>query len=101
MFDGDGHEVTLGSGRRTDIRGTTQLWGASVSTGGEADRLLDLARAELRQGSVARSWQLCLEAAAVGRAAGDAAVVADAAIVITGGFLGDWAFMDARHELCR
>ena len=53
----------------------------SSSAAGAA--LLDLARAECRSGSLARAWEACRAAAALGRAADDPLLVADAAIVIT------------------
>ncbi len=44
--------------------------------------LLRTAHEELRSGSLARAWEACRAAAALGRAADDAALVADAATVI-------------------
>ncbi|MFF9625033.1 ATP-binding protein [Streptomyces griseosporeus] len=55
--------------------------------GGEAQRpqlLLELARCAFRSGAVGEAWRACREAAALGRAAGDATVVADAATVVRG-----------------
>ncbi|MFH8935496.1 ATP-binding protein [Streptomyces griseosporeus] len=55
--------------------------------GGEAQRpelLLELARCAFRSGAVDEAWRACKEAADLGRAAGDARVVADAATVVRG-----------------
>jgi DNA-binding CsgD family transcriptional regulator len=49
-----------------------------------AELLLELARCQLLSGAVEEAWQSCREAADLGRAAGDAAVVADAATVLRG-----------------
>jgi DNA-binding CsgD family transcriptional regulator len=61
--------------------------------------LLDLARCELRSGAVTAAWAACLEAADLGRAGGDAAVVADAATVLHGFSIS--APSDQIHQLCR
>jgi DNA-binding CsgD family transcriptional regulator len=66
-----------------------------------AAALLALARAELRAGTVERTWELCREAAHIGRAVGDATVVADAATMIEGGAVGTWGFLAEQHALCR
>lgn len=57
------------------------LTAASATTDGAV--LLALARNEFRSGSVARAWEACRAAAALGRATDDAALVADAATIIT------------------
>ncbi|GAB3756541.1 hypothetical protein [Microlunatus parietis] len=60
-------------------------------------RLLDLARSEYRRGSLERAWQACREAAAIGRATGDAGLLADAATVIPGPAVGAWSLTAERH----
>jgi tetratricopeptide (TPR) repeat protein len=55
--------------------------------GGDALRaqlLLDSARCEFRSGAVEDAWRSCRAAADLGRATGDAAIVADAATVLRG-----------------
>lgn len=55
---------------------------AAVPHPADGASLLTIARGELRSGSLARAWEACRAAAALGRAADDAALVADAATVI-------------------
>ena len=75
---------------------------ATSSPGGAsaAHAFLREAKAELRNGSLARSWQACQQAAAIGRAINDAAIVADAATLITGTGVGGAMFAAERHLLC-
>ncbi len=61
--------------------------------------LLDLARSQIRFGAVAEAWRSCREAADIGRAAGDAATVAEAALVIRG--LTHDPICDEIYALCR
>lgn len=63
--------------------------------------LVELARAQFRAGRVEQAWRTCEEAADVGRAAHDAAVVADAAMVLRGPGPGDWSLSAQQHALCR
>lgn len=49
-----------------------------------ADLLLELARCQFRSGAVTPAWASCQQAAELGRAAGDAALMADAATVLRG-----------------
>jgi len=62
--------------------------------------LLALARDELRSGSVARAWEACRAAAALGRASDDPLLIADAATVIAEPGLGI-RFSAERNALAR
>jgi DNA-binding CsgD family transcriptional regulator len=64
-----------------------------------AQLLLELARCEFRSGGVEAAWQSCKEAADLGRAAGDAQTVADAAIVLRD--MSNTPIQDELHALCR
>jgi len=81
----------------SELRGLATL-AASDSVAARA--LLREAKAEFRNGSFARSWQACQDAASIGRALNDATIVADAAIVITGASVGGGMFGSERHRLC-
>ncbi|WP_405393786.1 ATP-binding protein [Microbispora hainanensis] len=67
--------------------------------GTRARLLLDLAGCEFRAGAVDAAWRCCQEAADLGRAAGDAAVLADAATVLRG--VTDSSVTPRIHALCR
>ncbi|MEV4299104.1 helix-turn-helix transcriptional regulator [Microbispora rosea] len=67
--------------------------------GTRARLLLDLAGCEFRAGAVDAAWRCCHEAADLGRAAGDAAVLADAATVLRG--VTDSSVTPRIHALCR
>jgi DNA-binding CsgD family transcriptional regulator len=60
--------------------------------------LLDLARCQFRAGAVADAWRSCQAAADVGRARGEAATVAQAALVVRG--LSNDPICDQIHALC-
>ena len=66
-----------------------------------ADQYLDQARAEWRAGDIGSAWESCLVAADLGRAANDAAVVADAALVVRSSGPWSWEIADDLHALCR
>jgi DNA-binding CsgD family transcriptional regulator len=70
-----------------------------VDDGARARLLLDLAGCQFRAGSVDAAWRSCQEAADLGRAAGDAAVLADAATVLRG--ITDSPVTAQIHALCR
>ena len=61
--------------------------------------LLELARCQFRAGAVADAWTSCRAAADLGRAAGDVATVAEAAVVIRG--LSYDPVCEGIHGLCR
>jgi DNA-binding CsgD family transcriptional regulator len=61
--------------------------------------LLELARCEFRSGAVEAAWQSCRAAADLGRAAGDALTVADAAVVLRD--MANSPIHDELHALCR
>ncbi|MFF5233409.1 ATP-binding protein [Dactylosporangium sp. NPDC000521] len=67
--------------------------------GTRARLLLDLAGCEFRAGAVDAAWRCCQEAADLGRAAGDATVLADAATVLRG--ITDSSVTAQVHALCR
>jgi DNA-binding CsgD family transcriptional regulator len=64
-----------------------------------AGLLLDLAWCEFRSGAVEDAWRSCRAAADLGRAAGDAAVVADAATVLRG--ITNSPVTTEIHAMCR
>jgi DNA-binding CsgD family transcriptional regulator len=64
-----------------------------------AELLLELARCEFRSGAVDDAWRSCLGAADLGRAAGDGATLADAAIVLRG--ITNSPVTPQIHALCR
>lgn len=64
-----------------------------------AELLLEVARCEFRSGAVADAWNSCQAAADLGRAHGDAATVAQAALVVRG--LSNDPICDQIHALCR
>ena len=68
---------------------------------GRGELLVELARARFRAGRVEHAWRSCEEAAEVARAAGDAAVLADAAMVLGDPGPGDWSLSAQQHALCR
>ncbi|WP_314502661.1 LuxR C-terminal-related transcriptional regulator [uncultured Microbacterium sp.] len=79
--------------------------GSAHSDGGEQARSAALAalaraRSELAGGSVERAWRECLAAAAGGRDIGDAAIVAEAAMLIPGPQVGSHHLTTARQSLC-
>lgn len=61
--------------------------------------LVELARCQFRSGAVADTWASCHAAADLARASGDAATVAEAALVIRG--LTNDPVCDQIHALCR
>jgi DNA-binding CsgD family transcriptional regulator len=61
--------------------------------------LLDLAQCEFRSGAVADAWRSCLAVADIGRARGDIATVARAALVVRG--LSNDPICEQIHALCR
>jgi len=61
--------------------------------------LLDLARCHFRSGAVGQAWRVCKQAADIGRAAGDAVLMADAATIVRG--LRNDPVCDEIHALCR
>lgn len=66
----------------------------------EAERLIELARAEARSGSLERAWQASLAAAAIGRARGDARLVARAAVAMGQPSVATWRTIPPRRDLC-
>ncbi len=64
-----------------------------------AELLLDLARCQFRSGAVELAWLSCQAAADIGRAAGDGALVADAAIVLQG--VKNSPLTKQIHGMCR
>lgn len=64
-----------------------------------ARRLLDVARAEAREGSLDRSWQACLDAARLARELADVELLAEAATTLADAAVG-WATAASRQALC-
>jgi DNA-binding CsgD family transcriptional regulator len=71
----------------------------ATAEGARARLLLDLAGCEFRAGAVAAAWGTCREAADLGRATRDPAVLADAATVLRG--VTDSSVTTQIHVLCR
>jgi DNA-binding CsgD family transcriptional regulator len=69
------------------------------AAGDRTQLLLELARCEFRSGAVDAAWQSCRAAADLGRAAGDALMVADAAVVLRD--MANSPIQDELHALCR
>ncbi|WP_353808865.1 LuxR C-terminal-related transcriptional regulator [Agromyces sp. SYSU T00194] len=65
-----------------------------------AEQLLARARAESRTGSAARAWDAAVGAAAIGRALGDADVVARAATAVQGQLIASREATAAQQALC-
>src|SRR6478735_2848767 len=65
-----------------------------------AEELVATARSESRNGSLERAWHACQEAAAIGRAVGDASIVAGAATAISGPQITGFALTASRQALC-